>query len=256
MSADDRGVPLPLIVVVGIGIGFAFGLFGAGGSAFATPILALMGVPAQVAVASPLPAVLPAALLSAREYLRAGMLDRRVARLAMIAGVPMVLIGALASRVVSGQWLLILSGLLVLGVGVRMVVPTRSGRSVRCAARLDSTSLVVVLVAMAGFVAGLLATGGGILLVPIFVMVLGFTTARAAGTSLVVAAALTVPTITAHWFLGNIDWSIAAAFALGMIPTSFVAARLGPRLPDRITRPLFGAVLLVFSLFFVVSQFG
>lgn len=247
---------LPLVVVVGIGIGIAFGLFGAGGSAFATPILALMGVPAQVAVASPLPAVLPAALLSAREYLRAGMLDRRVARLAVLAGVPMVLIGAFASRVVSGQWLLILSGLLVLGVGVRMVIPTRSGGSVRCAARLDCTTLVVVLVAMAGFVAGLLATGGGILLVPIFVMVLGFTTARAAGTSLVVAAALTVPTITAHWFLGNINWSIAAAFALGMIPTSFVAARLGPRMPDRLTRPAFGAVLLVFSLFFVVSQFG
>jgi uncharacterized membrane protein YfcA len=255
-SADDRGVPLPLIVVVGLGIGVVYGLFGAGGSAFATPILALMGVPAPIAVASPLPAVLPAALLSAREYFRAGMLDRRVARLAVLAGVPTVLIGAFASRIVSGQWLLIFSGLLVLGVGVRMVVPARSGGSERCAARLDSTTLVLALVASAGFVAGLLATGGGILLVPIFVTALGFTTARAAGTSLVVAAALTVPTITAHWFLGNIDWSIAAAFALGMIPASFVAARFGPRLPDGITRPAFGAVLLVFSLFFVVSQFG
>ena len=247
---------LPLVVVIGIGIGFAFGLFGAGGSAFATPILALMGVPAAIAVASPLPAVLPAAVLSAREYFRAGMLDRRVARLAVLGGVPAVLVGAFASRVVSGQWLLILSGLLVLFVGIRMVVPTRSGGSARCAARLDSTALVIGLVAMAGFVAGLLATGGGILLVPIFVMVLGFTSARAAGTSLVVAAALTVPTITAHWFLGNIDWSIAAAFALGMVPTSFLAARLGPRMPDRITRPVFGAVLLTFSLFFVVTQFG
>jgi uncharacterized membrane protein YfcA len=137
-----------------------------------------------------------------------------------------------------------------------MVVPMRSGGRERGAARLDSTTLVVALVATAGFVAGLLATGGGILLVPIFVMVLGFTTARAAGTSLVVAAALTVPTITAHWLLGNIDWSVAGAFALGMIPTSFLAARFGPRLPDRITRPMFGAVLLVFSLFFVGRQLG
>jgi uncharacterized membrane protein YfcA len=252
--ADDRRVPLPPIVVLGIGIGVVYGLFGAGGSAFATPILALMGVPAPIAVASPLPAVLPAALLSAREYFRAGMLDRRVARLAVLAGVPAVLIGATASRVVSGQWLLIFSGLLLLGVGVRMLVPARSGGRERGAARLDRTTLVVALVAIAGFVAGLLATGGGILLVPILVMVLGFTNARAAGTSLVVAAALTVPTITAHWLLGNIDWSIAAAFALGMVPTSFLAAQYGPRLPDRITRPAFGAVLFVFSLFFVVSQ--
>ncbi|MDQ1431367.1 MAG: uncharacterized protein QOF40_1969 [Actinomycetota bacterium] len=251
---------LPLVVLLGIAIGVVYGLFGAGGSAFATPILALMGVPAPVAVASPLPAVLPASLLSAREYFRAGMLDRRVAKLAVLAGVPTVLVGAFASRVVSGQWLLILSGLLLLGVGTRMLVPARSGgpgrAAARAAARVDSTTLVVALVAMAGFVAGLLAAGGGILLVPIFVMALGFTTARAAGTSLVVAAALTVPTVTAHWLLGNIDWSIAAAFALGMVPTSFLAAQYGPRLPDRITRPAFGVVLLVFSLFFVACQLG
>jgi uncharacterized membrane protein YfcA len=256
MQADDRGVTLPLVVVLGIGIGVGYGLFGAGGSAFATPMLAFLGVPAPIAVASPLPAVLPASLLSAREYFRAGMLDRHVARLAVLAGVPTVLIGAVASRIVSGQWLLIFSGVLLLGVGMRMVVPARPGGSERCAARLDSTTLVVALVATSGFVAGLLATGGGVLLVPIFVMALGFTTARAAGTSLVVAAALTVPTIAAHWFLGNIDWSIAGAFALGMIPTSFLAARLGVRVPDRITRPAFGSVLLVFSLFFVVRQFG
>ena len=61
-AADDPGVSLVLIAVAGVGIGFAFGLFGAGGSAFGTPILALLGVPAPIAIASPLPAVLPAAL--------------------------------------------------------------------------------------------------------------------------------------------------------------------------------------------------
>ena len=71
-----------------------------------------------------------------------------------------------------------------------------------------------------------------------------------------VVAALTIPTLTAHWLLGNIDWSVAGAFALGMIPASIVAARLGPKLPDRITRPAFGAVLLAFSVFFVAASAG
>ena len=122
-QADDPGVSLVLIAAAGVGIGFAFGLFGAGGSAFGTPILALLGVPAPIAIASPLPAMLPAALMGAREYFRAGVLDRRIAVLAVAAGVPMALLGAMASRVVSGQWLLIASGLLLLGVGIRMVVP-------------------------------------------------------------------------------------------------------------------------------------
>ena len=244
------------VVLAGVGIGFTFGLFGAGGSAFGTPILALMGVPAPIAVASPLPAVLPSALISAREYLRAGVLDRRVAALAVLAGVPMALLGAIASRMVNGQFLLLASGVLLLGTGTRMVVPARAAGAERRMARRDQTGTVIALVAAAGFLAGLLATGGGIVLVPIFVILLGFTAARAAGTSLVVAAALTIPTVTAHWLLGNIDWSIAGAFALGMVPASLVAARLGPRLPDHITRPAFGALLFGFALFFVARQLG
>jgi uncharacterized protein len=256
LCADDAVMSLLLIGCAGVGIGLAFGVFGAGGSAFGTPILALMGVPAPIAVASPLPAVLPSAVLGARQYFRAGMLDRRVAKLAVMAGVPAVLIGALGSRVVAGRWLLILSGILLAVVGVRMLVPASTGAGGRCAARLDRTGVVVALVAAAGFVAGLLATGGGTLLVPIFVMALGFTTARAAGTSLVVAAVLTVPTVAAHWALGNIDWGIAGAFALGMIPASMVSARIGPHLPDRITRPAFAAALLGFAIFFVARQFS
>jgi uncharacterized protein len=245
---------LALVTLAGVGIGVAFGLFGAGGSAFGTPILALLGVPAPVAVASPLPAILPSAVISARQYFQAGLLDRRVAKLAVMTGVPAVLIGALGSQVIGGQWLLVLSGALLFAVGVRMLVPQRIGAGVRCSARLDSTGVVVALVAGAGVVSGLLAIGGGTLLVPILVMALGFTTARAAGTSLVVAAVLTVPTIAAHWMLGNIDWGVAGAFALGMVPASMLSARLGPKVPERITRPAFALVLLTFSLFFVLRQ--
>ena len=45
-------------VLAGLGVGVVFGLFGAGGSAFATPVLAVLGVPGLLAVASPLPAML------------------------------------------------------------------------------------------------------------------------------------------------------------------------------------------------------
>ena len=71
------------VVLAGIGIGFAFGLFGAGGSAFGTPVLALMGIPAPIADRVAAPRGAPAAVLGARQYLRAGVLDRRVAKLAV-----------------------------------------------------------------------------------------------------------------------------------------------------------------------------
>jgi uncharacterized membrane protein YfcA len=164
-----------------------------------------------------------------------------------------VVVGALLSRFVSGEFLLVASGALLVVVGMRMVLPVRE-RGDR--ARHARTSVVVTAVAAAGLVAGLLATGGGIVLVPLFVVAFGFTAARAAGTSLVVAAALTVPTLATHWLLGNIDWSVAGAFALGMVPASFAAARVGVRLPDRLVRPAFGALVLAFSVFFLAAQLG
>jgi uncharacterized membrane protein YfcA len=197
---------------------------------------------------------LPASMAGAREYVRVGMFDRRTARLAIVAGLPAVVLGALTSRAIGGEALLVLSGLVLFGLGVRMVAASGACARARAEARRDRLGLVIALVVGAGFVTGLLANGGGFLLVPIFVVILGFTAARAAGTSLVAAAALTVPTLIAHWLLGDIDWAVASAFALGLVPSSLVGARLGRRMPDRVTRPMFGAVLMTFATVFLVAQ--
>jgi uncharacterized protein len=247
-----------LLAVAGAGVGMTFGLFGAGGSAFATPVLALLGVPAPIAVATPLPAMLPASLAGAREYLRVGLLDRRVARFAVLAGLPAVIAGAALSRFVGGTLLLVLSGVMLLAVGLRMAIASSASAARPCHLAPSGTpargSLVVGLVGGAAFLTGLLANGGGFLLVPIFVLVLGLTAAQAAGTSMVTVAALTVPTFVTHWALGNIDWTIAVVFALGVVPASIVGARLGRRLPDQLSRRLFGVVLIAFSVCFLVLR--
>ena len=252
-----------LVALAGAGVGVTFGVFGAGGSAFATPVLVLLGVPVPIAIASPLPAMLPASVVGAREYLRVGLLDRRVAKLAVLAGLPAVLAGAALSGFVGGTVLVVLSGLMLLAVGVRMAWPVRSAAPVVVSEGLRvpdlvtprrSEVLVVGLVAGAGFLTGLLANGGGFLLVPIFVLVLGLTAAQAAGTSLVAVAALIVPTLAAHIALGHVDWAVAGAFALGVIPASIVGARLGQRIPDVVARRAFGAVLVVFSVCFLALR--
>jgi uncharacterized membrane protein YfcA len=252
--ADNEGMTWLLVTAAGIGVGITFGIFGAGGSAFATPLLALLGVPAPIAVASPLPAMLPASMAGAREYLRFGLLDRRVAKLSVVAGAPAVVAGAALSRVVGGETLLVLSGVLLFGVGIRMCMPATRAAAAPQTAGVPATRTVVVLVAAAAFLTGLLANGGGFLLVPIFVLVLGLTAAQAAGTSMVAVAALTVPTLVAHWALGNIDWAVAAAFALGVIPASIVGARVGRRIPERVARRAFGTVLVAFSVVFLALQ--
>ncbi|MEO5839082.1 MAG: sulfite exporter TauE/SafE family protein [Acidimicrobiales bacterium] len=242
------------LLLAGLGIGIVFGLFGAGGSAFATPILALLGVPGVAAVASPLPAMLPAALIGARRSIRAGALDRRMAGLAVAGGLPGAVVGALASSLVGGQGLLLLSGVMLLAVGVRVLMPDPTDHAARCELRRNRNSIVLSASFVVGLLTGLLANGGGFLLVPLFVVIFGLSSGQAAGTSMLAVGALTVPTLITHSALGHVDWHVALLFSLGMLPGSLVGAQLGQRISAERVRRAFGIVLLLFAGWFLAHQ--
>jgi uncharacterized protein len=241
-----------LILFVGLAAGALYGAFGAGGAAFATPVLALAGVPGMVAVASPLPALLPAALVSARSHLRQGTLDRRVAGLAVAGGLPGTLLGGLASAFVDAHVLVLLSAVVLLAVGVRVLLPDPAGHADRCADRRGRGEVVAGLAFAVGLLTGLLANGGGFLLVPAFVLVLGLSTVMAAGTSMVVAGFLSLPTLAVHSSLGHVDWMVAAVFALGAVPGLLAGRRAAERVSTDVARRAFGVLLVAFAAWYLV----
>ncbi|MFL6205073.1 MAG: sulfite exporter TauE/SafE family protein [Acidimicrobiales bacterium] len=245
-------MPGPLILLAGAVAGGVFGLFGAGGSAFATPMLALAGVPGALAVATPLPALLPASVLSARRQLRAGNLDTRIAGLVVAGGVPGAVLGALASSRLSGQALLVGSGILLLVIGARVLLPDPAGHADRTARWRDRPELVLAPAFAIGVLSGLLANSGGVLLVPMCILLLGLTAARAAGTSIVAAGALSIPTLIVHTTLGHVDWTVALVFGLGLLPGSLLGARVAERIPVGVARQLFGVALVAFAAWFLV----
>src|SRR4029079_13095393 len=91
------------IGIAGAAIGVLLGLFGVGGSSVATPVLSLLGVPGLVAIASPLPATIPGAVLASIPYGREGESRPRAAGWTLAGGVPGTILGALASRAVGGE---------------------------------------------------------------------------------------------------------------------------------------------------------
>lgn len=253
----DLPVTTPLAIpLAGLGIGVFFGMFGAGGSAFATPVLAMLGVPGGLAVASPLPAMVPAAFTSARRYLKSGLLDKRIAMLAIGGGFPGTLLGALASSAFASKHLLIASGVLLFVIGSKMLLPDPTSHVDKAADRRKRTGVVVGASFVVGLLTGLLANGGGFLLVPMFIMLLGLRSSEAAGTSMVTVGVLTLPSLLTHWSLGHINWPVAALFALGLLPGSAVGARIAPRIPANISRKGFGAVLAVFATWFLIKQWA
>ena len=252
----DGGVLYAEIAAAGVGVGAVFGLFGAGGSAFATPVLALLGVPGTLAVASPLPAMLPASITGAWRSLREGRVDARIAGLAIGGGLPGTLLGSLASSTLDGARLLTLSGLMLLVVGVRVLTPDPVGHASKTAARRGNSSLVLAIAFVVGLLTGLLANGGGFLLVPVFVVLFGLSTGEAAGTSMLAVGALTVPTLVTHSLLGHVDWPLAVAFAAGVVPGSLLGAHHAQRVPAARARRAFGVLLVGFAVWFLVRQLG
>jgi len=246
--------PWPFIVVAGIAVGVCMGLFGVGGSSVATPVLSLLGAPGLVAVASPLPATIPAAMVGAVPYVRSGEARWRAAAWSLVGGIPGTVAGALLSRLAGGTTLLVVSGVVLVVVGLRVVRPIEPEAREAGDRRRQNRGLLVAATAAVGIFTGLLANGGGFLLVPLYLLVFGLRMRQSVGTSLVVIAVLAMPTLATHWALGHIDWVLAGQFAAGLLPGSLIGSRWAHRVQGPTIRRAFGWFLVVFGLAFTIHR--
>jgi uncharacterized protein len=252
-QADNQGMPsMPILLMGGAVVGLLYGLFGVG-SAFATPLLALMGVPGVIAVTAPLPGIMPGSVAGAWGYARRERVDWATARRAALGGVPGTVLGAELTHFVGGPIVLVLSGVTLLVVGLRVILPGTALPD-RAAARRNRPVLVAGCAFAVGAVAGLLANGGGFLLVPLFLLWFGLDMNRAAGTSLVVATALSAPALVVHSLAGEVDWAIALIFGLGLVPGAFIGSRVATHLPLARLRTAFGVSLIAVALWFFAHQ--
>ena len=235
-------------VLVGVGVGFLSGAFGKGGSAVATPLLHLLGVPAIVAIASPLPATIPSTWLASRVYARSGDVDRRVVRIGLPIGLTTTVVGALLTRWIPGGPLVVATDVVLIVFGLRIIAthmahPSGEAVDAFTASERSSTARVLAVVGVVGFVSGLLGNSGGFLLAPLFMSVLGMRIHRALGTSLVLATCLAIPGTLVHALLGHIDWSLTLAFGLACAPAAAFGARIALRAKARSLTLVYGAGL-------------
>lgn len=236
-------------LLIGAGIGFISGAFGKGGSAISTPLLHAIGVPAMVALASPLPATIPSTLLAGRSYARKDHVDGRVVRLGLIIGLPAVIVGALCTRWIPGGALIVVTDALVLGLGLRVLLraATQDRESETPVAPRTKRARVLAVTGAVGLVSGLLGNTGGFLLAPLFMHALGMPVKRALGTSLAVAAALAVPGTIVHAWLGHIDWLVTLVFGLAAVPLASVGAHTALRIKERSLTLAFGVGLTLIA---------
>lgn len=246
--------------VLGIFTGAMSGAFGVGGAVLSTPGIRALGVAPLLAIGSTLPSVLPSAISGSLRYHREQLIDWRAVKLTLPAGLVAAVAGASLSNVIpgNGHVLMLVTAALLAFTAYRMYASARKTRK-QALEELDDDDVpekrtprsFALVGAMAGLFSGLLGIGGGVVMVPAFHSVTGMKVKAAIATSLVCVAGFAIPGTITHAIKGNIDWRVAGALTVFVIPGARIGAALTVKSNDvrlRLTVALFlGIVSLVYA---------
>jgi uncharacterized membrane protein YfcA len=266
-----------LIVILGGLVGLLSGMFGVGGGFLTTPLLIFYGIPPTVAVASATTQITGASVSGVFAHMRRGGVDLKMGGVMIVGGVFGSLVGAAIFRLLqnSGQIDVVIGFLYVIllgGIGglmlkdamvalgwIRLEAPKERPRHNRWVAglpgrwRFYASGLYLSPVAplVLGFVAGimtvLLGVGGGFILVPAMIYILGMATRVVVGTSLVMILAVSAWSVMIHAMTTQaVDIVLAGLLLVGGVIGAQYGAILATRLkPDLLRLALAGIILLV-----------
>ena len=271
-------VSVDAFVILGLGgaVGFLSGLFGAGGAFLLTPLLIFLGVPPAVAVGSVANELIAASVSGAMAHWRRKNVDFRMGGVLLAGGLlgsgfGVWLFGILRKLdqidlTISISYVLFLGtiGVFMLMESVRAIMrhlnkapPARRGRhpdwvrALPLKLRFQKSRLYIsaLLPFGIGFFVGILSAimgvGGGFVLIPAMIYLLGMPTAMVAGTSLFqiifVSANVTFLQAVSHQ---TVDIVLAAILLIGAVIGAQYGTRFGARLPAAQLRGLLALMVL------------
>ena len=271
-------VSLDIFLLLGLGavIGFLSGVFGVGGGFLLTPLLIFIGVPPAVAVASSANQLIGASVSGVLAHWRRGNVDFKMGFVLLIGGLAGSVLGVWLFTLLKrlGQIELTISLLYVLLLGtlgalmawesLRSLVQQRRpggvrrklhqhtwlhGLPLKTRFRRSKLYISALLPTALGFVVGVLGAvlgiGGGFLLVPAMIYMLGMPTAVVPGTSLlqIIFVAANVTFLQAYTNR-TVDAVLALVLLVGGVFGAQIGTRYGTRLRGEQLRFLLALLVL------------
>jgi uncharacterized membrane protein YfcA len=249
------------ILLLGLGAltGAIAGLFGLGGGILLVPALTLVGFPLVQAAAISLIGVLLSAISGTWRNWRAGRLRPRASAEIALFGIPTAALGAWIGdripepRLQEGFALLILGAIALIWLRQReeRTLETHSVELNQVSSRASTAfpRSYIYIGIIAGVLSGLFGIGGGIILVPLQMLLLAEPLESAAATSLGAVIAIASAGLAQHAWAGNVLWSQGLCVGVGGIAGAQLGVRLAPRLPKTLMQRLFRLLLLAVSLY-------
>lgn len=271
------------IVVLGFVVGLLSGMFGVGGGFLTTPLLIFYGIPPTVAVASAATQITGASVSGVMVYFRRGGVDLRMGAVLIAGGLLGSLAGAALFRLLlaNGQidlaigflyvvilgsigMLMLRDSLLALGYLKRSQsepAPDGPRRKVRWVTslplrwRFQQSGLFISPIApfllglATGILTVLLGIGGGFILVPAMIYILGMPARVVIGTSLLMVLAVSAGTTMIHALTTRaVDIVLATLLLVGGVIGAQYGALLALRIKPDLLRLALAIIILLVAL--------
>jgi uncharacterized membrane protein YfcA len=244
---------LVLDLILGFGIGLSLGLMGGGGSLLTVPALVyLVGQTPQAAVTTSLAIVGANSLMGASFHRAQGTLNWKVALSFGGAGMLVSYLAAGYSKMLPEALLLVAFAAIMLLVGGLLLARGKNDAVEAYAPR--PLPVVIASGAGVGLLTGILGVGGGFLIVPALVMLVGLPMQMAVGTSLIVIAMNSLAGFLGHAGDGSFNATLTAIFTLAGLLGTFAGSRLSKRLPAVKLQKMFAWFVIALALFLLYDN--
>ncbi|HUW65926.1 MAG TPA: sulfite exporter TauE/SafE family protein [Spirochaetia bacterium] len=273
------GVHLNVLAVAGLGavVGLLSGVFGVGGGFLLTPLLMMIGVPSIVAAASDSNQIVAASVSGAMAHSKLGNVDWKLG-LTLVAGgwfgglagtqlVHRLMATGNAAFVIQIAYVVMLSvvGSYMFYESTRSMFKKNKNKSntggaaklpllarlpgqmyFRYAGMHASVYALVGLGFLTGVLAALMGVGGGFIMLPVLIYLVGIPTGIAVGTSLVtVLFTAAEVTLTQSMVNHTVDMLLALVLLAGSSVGAQIGVRIGRQLKAEQVRVVFSLIVLI-----------
>ncbi len=108
---------------------------------------------------------------------------------------------------------------------------------------------LIIIGLVAGLLSGVMGIGGGVVMIPMMMFLLGFSQFEAQGTSLsVLAVPVTLLAAYTYYQEGHVNWKYAAVIALFFVVGGYLGAKLAVNINEKSLKKIFAVLLLLLSL--------
>lgn len=255
LTSKAKKRTIGILLVIGLTAGVLGGLLGIGGGVFIVPALVFfLAFSQHRAQGTSLAIVLALSLSSVIAYSYYQSVNLLVAGEIAIGGVLGAMIGGTIVAKIKNKQLRRLFSLFMVAAAIKMIYDGCMGHTghAGAVALVSGLSLSGALLGLgtgllAGFLSSLLGVGGGIVMVPMITMFLGFSQQQAQGISLAAMMPIAFTGMLKHHKLGNVEFKVATWVTLGAVVGAVIGSKLAHILNGGTLKLAFGIFLIVMA---------